>query len=65
MKIDLGKLVKLVLRKDVLDAVDSAVMTVEAVNSTKEYKHKDKVEKVAVGASKAVTALRVLSGLVR
>lgn len=64
MKIDLVKLVKIVLRKDVLDAIDSAVMTVEAVNSTKEYKYKDKVDKTLQGASKALQVVRIIKGLV-
>ena len=45
-----------------VDVAKRAVEVLEAYNSSKVYKHKDKVGKVLQGASKALSVVQVVKG---
>lgn len=65
MKLDLIKVLKVVSKATAyLDVAEKAVEVAEGFNSDKVYKHKDKVDKTLHGASKALSVVRVIKGLV-
>lgn len=45
------------------DVAKRAVEVLEAYNSSKVYKHKDKVDKVLQGAYKALSVVQVVKGI--
>lgn len=61
MKLDLIKAAKAL---KYLGVAERAVEVLEASNSTKVYKHKDKVDKVLQGAAKALSVVRIVKGIV-
>lgn len=62
MKIDLLKIGKAL---QYLGAAERAVEVATDLNADKVYKHKDKVDKTLQGASKALSAVRVVVGLAK